>query len=416
MHEHRPQSTVRPAASGRAHFARRFLTAGLAPLVLWLSSATAAARDVEVTRIDGTVLRGELRAAFPALSVATEGGEQFLNWGDVLHLRTSGQAAPPATTQSAGLRITLADGSSFRAGIDTATERDFVVRFRGEQTARLSLSAVRSIVAEPVAAAARAHVESLRSADGSTQDVVVVARNDRTVVLRGAIRGISPQNVLIDWNEREVAVPWDRIAAVRVAAAELRESPLTVRTLDGDVFAGRVIDGDTGSLTIQSAAFDRLQLPWPEIDAIDCRSARLEFLSNLQPLSYEFTPLIEKRWPLAVNRTFSGGPIRLGGREYSHGLTMHSRSVVTYSLRGGYSQFAAVVGILDEMGERGDVTARVIGDSRLLWERVSIRGGQPPIEISVDVSGVQQLSLEVDFSGELDLSDQFAWAMARVIR
>jgi hypothetical protein len=36
--------------------------------------------------------------------------------------------------------------------------------------------------------------------------------------------------------------------------------------------------------------------------------------------------------------------------------------------------------------------------------------------VSVDVAGVRELALEVDYDADLDLSDQAAWGFARLIR
>jgi len=95
---------------------------------------------------------------------------------------------------------------------------------------------------------------------------------------------------------------------------------------------------------------------------------------------------------------------------------MHSRAALIYALNGRYRQFAAVVGIADEMAERGDVTVAVVGDGRILWEAKGVRGGETPREVLVDISGVKELGLHVDFGGQLDLSDHVCWAFARVIR
>ncbi|NUQ48647.1 MAG: NPCBM/NEW2 domain-containing protein [Phycisphaerae bacterium] len=182
------------------------------------------------------------------------------------------------------------------------------------------------------------------------------------------------------------------------------------------MIAGRVVSGDGRRLSVQSPTLGRVELGWEDVARIDCAGDRLTFLSDLRPTRYEFTPLFHKRWAFASDRSLLGGPLRLGGRTYSRGVAMRSRAVLTYSVAGEFRQFAAAVGISDEMEQRGRADVAVIGDGRTLWDARDLRGGQPPREVLIDVSGVQELTLVVDYGGDLDLADHVIWALARLIR
>lgn len=382
-----------------------------------LACPHAQAIDLEVTGLDGKTIRGRLVQLVPEIVLASPADETVLSWSEVLAVRPLGlDASAPATLRDSPLRFELADGSVFGGRIESAVDGGFVVRFESGQTCRLEPSLLRTIWSGPASTAAETKLSDAAADASRSEDVVVIERDRRVIVLRGAVRRVGPEHVLFAWKGRELPLPWERIAGLSFARPTPRRSSCTVRLRGGQVFGGRVVAGDETTVTLQSSVFDRLELPWSDIERIECRSERLTFLSDLVPLRYDFTPFFQKRWDYACDKTLTGRPIRLAGRRYPKGVTMHSRSSLAYALGRQYRQFVAVAGIVDEMADRGDATLAVVGDGRVLWEARNVRGGEEPREVLVDVTGVRELSLHVDFGEGLDLSDHACWALARLIR
>lgn len=390
--------------------------------VLALLTVVAAARagEVEILMLDGSTVAGRVVELTPRIRLEAAGQTRSLGWDDVLALRPVRADAPVEAPSDAGpFWFLLADSSRFRGAVDSATDVDFVVRLDVGGTCRLSTAAVRRIEAVAPAEAARERIAQLE-ADLAQRPVrddhAVIARGEQAVVLRGSVRVLGAQEVVFLWNGQALRLPWSRVMALYFGQSEPRSASATVRLRDGQVFSGRVRRGDGESIAIQSSVFDGLELPWSRIEQIESVSERVVYLSELAPQSYEFEPFFEKRWPYALDRTLSGAPIRLGGRAYARGVCMHSRSNLTYRLDGRYRLLAFVVGIVDEAGSRGDVTLRVLGDGQPLWEAAGVRGGDEPRAAVIDVSGVAELSLVVDYGADLDLSDHVGWAFARLIR
>jgi len=377
-----------------------------------------AAVEVEVTRLDGHTVRGRVVAVTSRIVLQTPQGKAELAWPNVLSVRRldpRGPTSAPAAAEEP-LRFELTDGSRFSGRITNASADELVVRLWGSRTCRLAADAVRAIVATSASAAARHEITAAQQSSEDAQDVAIVARGEDVVVLRGVVKRIDPQRVLFTWSGREVALPWERVGGLVFARPTPRGASCTITLLGGDVFAGRVAAGDDESLTLQSGVFDNLVLPWSRVERIDCRSERLVFLSDLEPRHYEFHPFFDKHWDFARDKTLTGKPIRLGGRRYDKGITMHSRSGLAYRLDGAFRQFAAEAGIVDEMDGRGCVALRVIGDGEVLWEAACVRGGEPPRQVLVDIGGIEELVLIVDYDQDLDLSDHACWAFARLIR
>lgn len=394
----------------------------LGAIGLWLAATAAvAAREVEITGLDGRTVRGELKAVVPELELIVADQPISLGWADILSLRpiTPDDAAIASTRPLAApppLRFALADGSAFGGWITDGTSDGVRVRLADDQSTTLTLDALRMITASTASSDAVRQLSAPPSEGETSADTVVVARGQDTIVLRGAVRGIHAEHVLFHWNGADRELKWARVVGVALARTPERGATVSATLHNGDVFAGRVTASDDATLTLQSSIFEALTLPWREIARLDCRSERLVFLSDLRPVRYNFDPFFDKRWPLATDRSLTGKPIQLGKRVFARGVAMHSASRATWRLRGAFQQFAATVGVVDETRGRGVVTLRIRGDERVLWEVEGVRGGEAPRDVMVSVRGVDELTLEVDYDEELDLSDHAAWGLARLIR
>ncbi len=379
--------------------------------------------EVEVTTLDGATIRGRLAATFPELVLDGPDREVSLTWAQVLRARVVGAPVRPPESPPAPWRVVLADGSRFYASIGAARDPrrpgsaadTLRAVLPGGHVVSITPDRLRSVGRAAPAAPAAARVREVLAEEAPRQDAVVLARGNKVMVLRGAAQRISAAAVEFAWKGRPLRLAWERIAGLRVADVMPESAPCRVTLRDGTVFAGTVVGGSTTTLRLRGAALGTLPVSWGRIARIDCRSPYATYLSDLTPIRYEFTPLFGFRWPYATDRTLSGRPIRLGGREYARGIVMHSRSVLVYEVGGRYQRFVAVVGILDETGGRGDVTVAVVGDGRILWQATHVRGGAAPQSVAVDIRGVRALSLRVDYGDDLDLSDHACWGQARLV-
>jgi hypothetical protein len=73
------------------------------------------------------------------------------------------------------------------------------------------------------------------------------------------------------------------------------------------------------------------------------------------------------------------------------------------------------VALDDEVAGGGSVTFRVFVDREQKLATPVVRGGQPPLPISVDLRGAKQLSLVVDFADRGDQHDHADWLNARLL-
>ncbi len=95
------------------------------------------------------------------------------------------------------------------------------------------------------------------------------------------------------------------------------------------------------------------------------------------------------------NLGVTGKPLGIGGQAFDNGFGTHSHSRLFVRLGGKAARFSALVGVDDTAGAAGSVEFRVVGDGKTLWSSGVMRRAQPPKPVSVDVAGVQHLTLEV---------------------
>lgn len=395
----------------------RSLTCACFALLILVSPALAL--DLRIVGLDGTALSGKLLRIAPELTINTADGERALAWNEILEVRPVDVAPNPNSSrppQRPPLRFQLADGSEFAGSISGSNDGDLRVVTALAASARVARSNIRSIIAADPPETAKADLARWLANPPENTDGVIVAGSAKALALDGAIKDIDAARVLFTFKGQQRELPWKQIAGVFVSKNVARGSTTIIRTSDGERFAGRVTGGDESGVVLSSGVFDQLTLPWTQIAVINVLSERLQFLSDLKPIEYQFEPLFSSKFEPSFDTALEGGPIIVNGREFAKGVCMRSRSFLVFRINGEYRQFAATVGILDETGGRGNAIVGITGDGRTLWSNKQLRGGEPPQEVNIDVSNVGTLVLVVDRGEDLDIADHVAWAFARLIR
>lgn len=140
------------------------------------------------------------------------------------------------------------------------------------------------------------------------------------------------------------------------------------------------------------------------------------FVSDLEPLS------IRQDWEqLGVDRAVRGSPLSVGGKEYPKGIGTLSESRVSYRIYGRFAKLVASVGLDDGVRRKSPARAvfEVRGDGRTLWRSDTVSRGSAAVPVSVDIRGVDELTLVVtpvvQPNTDRDDSDPADWLDARLI-
>ena len=145
------------------------------------------------------------------------------------------------------------------------------------------------------------------------------------------------------------------------------------------------------------------------------------YLSDLKADSYKHIPYLQLPWPYELDRNVLGGQLRCGGRTYLKGLGLHSAARLTYVLDQAYRRLDGEIGIDDATAGQGSVVFRVYTDDGSgTWKdrftSPTVRGGQAPLPLSVDLAGVKRISLLVEFADHGDVQDHADWLNVRLVK
>jgi hypothetical protein len=242
--------------------------------------------------------------------------------------------------------------------------------------------------------------------------------------LAGTILGLDEKAVQLESGGGKLNVEVDKIAAMAFNATLVQQPRLTglrmlVGLRDGSRVTAVALASQQGQARLKLSGVAELTAPLEAIVALQTLGGQSQYLSDLAPTSYKHLPYLNLTWPYRSDRSVSGGPLRLGGKLLAKGLGMHSPARITYDLPASVKRFDAEVAIDAEAGQRGSVVFRVfVDDGSGAWqERLAtpvVRGGQPPLPVTVDVSGAKRISLLVDYADRGDELDHADWLNARV--
>lgn len=158
---------------------------------------------------------------------------------------------------------------------------------------------------------------------------------------------------------------------------------------------------------------------WDQVTLIQPSSRQVTYLSDLPP-AYKHIPFTALEWPLGVDKNVLGGRLRSGERVALRGLGMHSASRAAFDLKGE-QRFEAELAVDDRAVKRGSIVGKVLletepGKWTSAYESPVVRGGDPPVPVSVPLKGARRLALLVEFADRGDQWDHANWLGARLVK
>jgi fibronectin type 3 domain-containing protein len=179
---------------------------------------------------------------------------------------------------------------------------------------------------------------------------------------------------------------------------------------------------DASGLSAGTTYYYRVRATNASGDSANSNVASATTLANTSATTY----LSDLQWVSATSGwgtvqkdlSVAGNPLRLNGTTYAKGLGTHAVSQIVYNLNGQYSSFVSDVGVDDEENGKGTgaVDFQVIGDGVVLFDSGVVSNGVAPAHVSVNVTGVRQLTLVANngVPGSIDY-DHADWAGARLL-
>jgi len=226
--------------------------------------------------------------------------------------------------------------------------------------------------------------------------------------------------------EKPVTLPGERVQAVilnpALAKAPAEQSFQAVLGFnDGSLLYCSQVSTE-GRATVTLAGQGELKCYAAEftsaLNFVQPLGGKTTWLSDLPPAAYRHTPFLDLSWPYHLDRNTLGGALRTESRLFLKGVGMHSRARLAFPLEGRFQRFEAMLAIDRQAGRFGSAQYRVYLNQEGKWSAAYqspvVRGGQPPLPISIDVKDAAAMLLIVDFADRGDELDYANWLNARL--
>jgi hypothetical protein len=259
----------------------------------------------------------------------------------------------------------------------------------------------------------------------SKKDLVVVRKENKLDFIAGVAGEITDTTVhfLVDGEE----FPARREAVYGVVfqpAAVAGKLAATVELQGLDLIQSKLVTIKDDKCQIVTLSGLTMTVPVDQLKSVDFSAGKIRYLSQMEPIDVQLFPFWDPSDYLSYRRNFSGPlgiltPITLRGKAYTKGLAIHSKTILKYRLSGEFRRLQATMGIDDFAGKKdqpdswGDVHVKISGDSKVLYEGDAKRF-DPVVPLDLNVTGVRDLTILVDYGGNLDIGDWLDLADAKV--
>ena len=359
--------------------------------------------NVTTTDLSGTKLTGKLIGLNQnSITLGTAAGEKVLAVEQLIDVRwepVKAEALPPG-------QVYLLDGSVLRFASLTTEGREVRVDspIYGELT--ISLSQVRAIRFGKKAEAADAWISMLQR--NRSKDLLVLPKKKKAGELdptTGVIGKIGAESLTFVLGGDEIPVKRTRVYGVIYARKPVAPTGGFVVEASGDRIAASDVKWNAADsvLEVQAAGGRSMPVRRQYLSRVDCSGGKIRYLDEMKPVFYDFASVLpdelyKKIFRYRVNETMDGQPLRLGGKTYSRGLWIHSKTTLRYSLDGEYSRFETVAGIDDDIPRRDKTKARLTikADERVLFDE-DVWITDKPRQLKLNIADAQTLEIVVGF-------------------
>lgn len=327
----------------------------------------------------------------------------------------------PVAAASTGITVFMSNGNQLigkLAAQQDTPDNGLSLQLSADRTLRVPISSVSAIRFGDARSAFEKEFSERVASRAAGRDVLLLIKDGRVIALPGALDSLGETECSFRINDKPRNIPMRDIYAVILGSisTESESMPLTVQLVQGSRLGAKLTDGPNEALHINAGSLGKLDLAWNEVNRIDFQSGRVVFLSELTPDTRETRGIMEAVWPVNIDKSTLGGPIKLRGRSFAKGIGMHADASVGFNLDGKFDRFTTTIGIDDDAAPGGSAIFRVLVDGETKFTSPVLRGTSEPLPITIILDGAKKLTLQADMAEDLDFSDHADWANAMLIR
>ena len=400
--------------------------------------------DARISKLNDDELSGTL-LSIDTESVVIETGEgvKQVPVGEIMRVNVGQQGAVPVPPPAA---ISLQNGDTPDAAniMVNANAVSGTSSVLGEL--KIPRDQVRGVRLQPLKPEWKEEWETFLKRENNKDILVVPKRGGEGLdFLSGNVTSVKEEQIPFLLDGDEIPVPRQRVFGIVFARREQAAGSggMSVTFKDGSRIGVSEISLAEGKASLSLPWKQTVSMTADKLSVIDFSAGRIHYLSDLDPITERYFgldpdgrswgPLFEKdrgtrtgisrQWKMSRDSfPNSGRPkLTLRGQTYSRGLCIFPSARIEYALDGQYSSLSAIVGVDDQVAfnqVKGRpptaVEITVEGDGKQIWHRKVI-APDDPVDLNVDLSGINTLRLIVDFGDGSSTCDFLDLANARLI-
>lgn len=237
--------------------------------------------------------------------------------------------------------------------------------------------------------------------------------------LDGVLTALTADQATIQSDLGDTPVDLSRVSQLALGgAAPARGIPalaLRVRLLSGTVLTTPQLTWTINSITLQDPAQTPHQCAADQIVAVDVLGGRIVRLAEIDPARSSQTSYLNTPWPMQTDRNVTGGPLRVDGKTYDHGLGVHTSSTLAYDLDGSFTGLRLAAALDDSAAPYGRADLSILVDGKTAWEARDVAPGKL-LPVTVDLRNARHVELRATSSASLDVLGRVDWIDPVLVR
>ncbi len=268
--------------------------------------------------------------------------------------------------------------------------------------------------------------DAIRSDENRTGDRLVFARESQLDYVEGVIGDITDESIGFHTGDREVEAQRSRISGVvyfHPAGRQLADPVARVSNTSGSRLNLYSLSRDGDQLLLQTVCGAEFRYSPADIVEIDFSSMRFQYLSEMEPTTVEWQPLIFNQslieYQTILNRprfdqSFRNEPLELQipgeqfqtqSQQFERGIAVKGGTRLVFALHGQYRYLTGWYGFAPYAAPDGLVEIVIQGDGHDLYRAVWNHQMNPPQVLEIPVEDVGRLTVIVHYHDGRNIGD-----------
>lgn len=373
---------------------------------------------------DGTNFEGELQnidrdtAAF-----IVNGNVKAISVENINRIQYFDQPNEPSAIANS---IVLVDGSELFCVAFTIVDRELIAKTETDAEFRIKSRLVDSIHFPSVDPEFKKNWKKIVKEERES-DALVVSRDEKLQMIDGIFGDVAAESVSFTVGERTADVKRSRLAGMlfyRRVADELAPSVFVLELKDGSVIEVQSLSIETEKCEVRTVAGADIEVDPATISKLDFSSKREVWLTDLEPATNDWTPLMAgssvlgslKKFSMAkIDRGFSGKPLAVMNRgddgswerkEFAKGFAIKGGGKLSFLMGRQYQRLTGAIGFDPDANSTGVAKLIIQVDGVNQVEQVlDASEMKKAFPIDIDLNGSDRIVFQIEYHDRRSVGD-----------